>query len=89
MKLDSSQRNQIASYKITIEGYRRDLDRLKEEKKRQSEYYARMIKSASTQDSKRSYRQTKISTINGINNRIESKKRQIDQYKTYIKNIRS
>jgi hypothetical protein len=32
MKLSSSQRNQNASYKISIEGYRRDLDRLKQEK---------------------------------------------------------
>jgi hypothetical protein len=33
MPLTQSQRNQIASYKVQIEGYRKDLQRLKDDKK--------------------------------------------------------
>jgi hypothetical protein len=33
MPLSQSQRNQITSYKIRIEGYRKDLQRIKDDKK--------------------------------------------------------
>ena len=35
MALTQSQRNQIASYKVQIEGYRKDLQNLKDQKKKQ------------------------------------------------------
>ncbi len=89
MPLSKSQRNQIASYKIQIEGYRKDLQRLKDDKKSKSEYYANMIKNTKDPNSKRSYRQSKISAINNIVNSIESKKKDIERIKGYIKNIRN
>ena len=88
MPLTESQRNQIASYKIQIEGYRKDLNRMKEDKKNKSEYYASLIKNTKDANSKRSYRQSKISAINSIVNQMESKKRDIERVKDYIKNIR-
>jgi hypothetical protein len=88
MPLSQSQRNQITSYKIQIEGYRKDLQRLKDDKKSKSEYYANMIKNTKDQNSKRSYRQSKISAINNFVNSIESKKKDIERIKGYIKNIR-
>jgi hypothetical protein len=88
MALTPSQRNQIASYKIQIEGYRKDLQRYKDDKKKKSEYYANMIKNTKDPNSKRSYRQSKISAINNIVNSIESKKRDIERVKGYIKSIR-
>lgn len=88
MPLSESQRNQIASYKIQIEGYRKDLQRLKDEKKSKSEYYANMIKGTNDPNSKRSYRQSKISAINSIVNSMEAKKKEIERVKGYIKSIR-
>ena len=44
MALTQSQRGQIASYKIQIEGYRKNLQTLKDQKKRTSEDYANRIK---------------------------------------------
>lgn len=88
MPLTPSQRSQIASYRIQIEGYRKDLHSLREEKRRQSEYYSNCIRNTKDPNSKRSYRQSKISSINSINDRIDSKKRQIESVKEYIKRIR-
>jgi hypothetical protein len=88
MPLTQSQRNQIASYKVQIEGYRKDLQRLKDDKKSKSEYYANMIKNTRDPNSKRSYRQSKINTINNIVNSIEAKKRDIERLKGYIKSIK-
>ena len=89
MALTQSQRNQIANYKIQIEGYRKDLQRLKDDKKRKSEYYAAAIKNTKDPNSKRTYRQSKISEINRIVNQMESKKSEIERIKQYIQNIRS
>jgi predicted RNase H-like nuclease (RuvC/YqgF family) len=89
MPLTESQRNQIASYKIQIERYRADLQRLKDEKKRKSEHYANMIRNAQSSDGKRSYRQTKISTINSLVNQMESKKRDIERLKANIASIKN
>jgi hypothetical protein len=88
MPLTQSQRNSIASYKVQIEGYRKDLQRLKDDKKSKSEYYATMIKNTKDANSKRSYRQSKINSINSIVNQIEYKKKEIERVKVYIKNIR-
>ena len=88
MSLTESQRNQIASYKIQIEGYRKDLHRMREDKKSKSEYYASLIKNTKDPNSKRSYRQSKISAINSIVNQMESKKREIERVKDNIKSIR-
>ena len=89
MALSQSEKNQIASYKVQIEWYRKDLHNLKENKKRTSESYSNMIKSTSDSNSKRSFRQSKINAINNINNSIESKKNDIQRVQEYIKNIRS
>jgi hypothetical protein len=89
MALTQSQRNQIASYKIQIEGYRKSLQNLKDQKKRTSEDYAYKIKNANDPNSKRSYRQSKINAINTIVNNIESKKKDIERVKEYIQRIKS
>jgi predicted RNase H-like nuclease (RuvC/YqgF family) len=88
MPLSESQRNQIASYKIQIERYRADLQRLKDDKKKKSEHFANMIRNAQSSDSKRSYRATKISTINSLVNQIEGKKRDIERLKANIASIK-
>jgi hypothetical protein len=88
MPLTESQRNQIASYKVQIERYRADLQRLKDDKKKKSEHYANMIKNAQTSDGKRSYRATKISTINSLVNQMEAKKRDIERLKANIASIK-
>jgi len=88
MPLSESQRNQKASYKIQIEGYRKDLQRLKDDKKNKSEYYANLINGTKDPNSKRSYRQSKITAINSIVNQIESKKKDIERVKGYLKSIR-
>jgi GTP1/Obg family GTP-binding protein len=88
MALSQTQRNQIASYKIQIEGYRKDLQRYKDEKKRVSEQYASMIKNTSDANNKRSYRQTKIGRVNSIVSQIESKKKDIERINGYIKSIK-
>lgn len=88
MALTQSQRNSIASYRVQIEGYRKNLDRLREDKRSKSAYYANLIKGTKDQNSKRSYRQSKISAINSIVNQIESVKRDIDRVKGYIKSVR-
>jgi hypothetical protein len=88
MALTPSQRNQIASYKVQIEGYRKDLQSLKEKKKQTSESYANMIKGTKDANTKRSYRQSKITAINNIVNYIEAKKKEIERVKGYIKGIR-
>ena len=88
MPLNQSQRNQIASYKIQIEGYRKNLQTLKDQKKRTSEDYANRIKNTKDANSKRSYPQSKINALNTIVNNIESKKKDIERIKEYIKRIK-
>ena len=88
MPLSESERNRIASYKIEIERYRKDLHSLKEQKKQKAASYANMIKSTNDPNSKRSYRQSKISAINSLVNQIESKKRDIERVKGYIAAIK-
>jgi hypothetical protein len=88
MALTESQRNQIARYKIQIEGLRRDLQRLKDQKKQKSDYYSNLIKRTKDASQKRSYRQSKISAVNSIVNQIESKKKSIDRVKDSIASIK-
>ncbi len=88
MALTQSQRNSIASYKTRIEGVRKELDRLKENKKRKTEYYANLIKNTKDSNQKRTHRQSKINAMNSFVNQIESKKREIERYKASIKNIK-
>jgi hypothetical protein len=88
MPLTQSQRNQIANFKVRIESVRKDLQRLKDDKKRKSEYYRTMIKNTKDPNSKRSYRQSKINAINSIVNQMESKKKEIERLKENIKNIK-
>lgn len=88
MPLTQSQRNQIATYKVRIEGLRKDIQSLMEQKKRTSADYSHRIKSTSDQKLKRTYRQNKITALNGLVNRIESKKQEIEHLKGYLKNIR-
>jgi chromosome segregation ATPase len=89
MALTQSQRNQIASYKIQIEGYRKNLQTLKDQKKRTSEDYANRIKNTKDANSKRSYIQSKISALNTIVNNIESKKKDIERIKEYIQRVKA
>ena len=88
MALTESQRNQIASYKNQIEGYRKDLQILKDQKKRASDNYSYNIKSTKDPNSKRSFLQSKISSNNNYVNQIESKKKQIEYIKGNIKSIK-
>ena len=48
MPLTQSQRNQISNFKVRIESVRKDLQRLKDDKKRKSEYYRTMKKTQKT-----------------------------------------
>jgi seryl-tRNA synthetase len=88
MPLTPSERNQVASYKIQIESYRKDLQNLKDRKKSRSEHFANAIKNTKDPNSKRSYRQSKISEINSIVGQIERKKADIDRIKGYIANLK-
>ena len=83
MALSQSQRNQIASYKVQILGYKKNIQTLKDQKKRTSEDYANRIKNTKHPNSKRTYKQSKIKAINSIVNNIESKKKDIERVKEY------
>lgn len=88
MPLTQSQRNQIAAYKVQIESYRKQLQRLKDDKKNKNVYYAQMIKNTKDIYNKRTYRQAKINAMSSFTNQIEAKKMDIERIKTHIKNIR-
>ncbi len=85
MALTESQRNQIASYKNQIEGYRKDLQILKDQKKRESDRYSKDIKSKGDRTVKEVMSQFKIITINSYVRQIERKKKQIEDIKGNIK----
>ena len=57
----------------------------REAKKRDNEYYARLIKSATTPSSKASYRKSKIDHAASHDRNIESLKRQIESAKESLK----
>jgi len=88
MALTQYDKDQITRYKIQIEGYRKELENLKKTKKQKSEYWSSMIKNTKDANSKRSYRQSKLSWMNSMDKSIDSKKQQIDRIKDYIANIK-
>lgn len=72
-------------YKKKIIDLRASMQKEKEAKKRDNEYYARLIKSATTPSSKASYRKSKIDHAASHDRNIESLKRQIESAKESLK----
>lgn len=72
-------------YKKKIIDLRASMQKEKDAKKRDNEYYARMIKSATTPSSKASYRKSKIDHAASHDRNIESYKRQIESAKESLK----
>lgn len=66
-------------YQKQIIDLRARMAREKEAMKRDNEYYARLIKNASTPSSKASYRKSKVDKAESHKRNIESIKRQIAQ----------
>lgn len=75
-------------YKKKIIDLRASIAREKEEKKRDNEYYARLIKSASSPSSKASYRKSKIDKAASHDRDIEYYKRQIESAKESLARLR-
>ena len=72
-------------YKRGIVDLRASIAREKEAKKKDNEYYARMIKSASTPSSKASYRKNKIDKAAYHDRQVEYYKKQIESTKESLK----
>lgn len=72
-------------YKKRIIDLRASIAKEKEAKKKDNEYYARMIKSASLPSSKAGYRKNKIDRAASHDRNIESYKRQIESAKDSLK----
>lgn len=72
-------------YKKKIIDLRAKLQKEKEAKKRDNEYYADLIKRASSPTSKATYRKSKIDHAASHDRAIESIKRQIDSAKESLK----
>ena len=72
-------------YKKRIIDLRASMQKEKEAKKRDNEYYARMIKSATSPSTKASYRKSKIDHAASHDRNIESLKRQIESAKESLK----
>lgn len=72
-------------YKKKIIDLRASLQKEKDAKKRDNEYYARMVKNASTPSSKATYRKSKIDHAASHDRNIESIKRQIESAKESLK----
>jgi hypothetical protein len=72
-------------YKRRIVDLRASIAREKEAKKKDNEYYARMIKSASTPSSKASYRKNKIDKAAYHDRQVEYYKKQIESTKESLK----
>lgn len=75
-------------YRKKIIDLRASIAREKEEKKRDNEYYARLIKSASSPSSKASYRKSKIDRAASHDRDIEYYKRQIEDAKSSLARLR-
>ena len=75
-------------YKKKIIDLRAQIAREKEEKKRDNEYYARLIKGATSPSSKASYRKSKIDHAASHDRRIESLKRDIQSAQDALKRLR-
>ncbi|MBO7134194.1 MAG: hypothetical protein J6W06_08560 [Bacteroidales bacterium] len=72
-------------YRKRIIDLRASMQKEKEAKKRDNEYYARLIKSATTPSSKATYRKSKIDHAASHDRNIESLKRQIESAKESLK----
>jgi len=72
-------------YKRRIVDLRASIAKEKESKKKDNEYYARMIKSASTPSSKASYRKNKIDKAAYHDRQVEYYKKQIESTKESLK----
>lgn len=72
-------------YKKRIIDLRASMAKEKEAKKKDNEYYARLIKSASLPSSKASYRKNKIDKAAYHDRNIENYKRQIESAKESLK----
>ena len=72
-------------YKKKIIDLRAKIAKEKEDKKRDNEYYARMIKNASSPSSKASYRKNKIDKAAYHDRQVEYYKRQIESAKESLK----
>jgi hypothetical protein len=75
-------------YKKRIIDLRADIAREKEEKKRDNEYYARLIKSATSPSSKATYRKAKIDKAASHDRDIERYKRQIEDCKEALARLK-
>ena len=71
-------------YKKQMVDLRAKLQKEKEAKKKDNEYYARMVKFSSTPSGKASYRKFKIDRAASHDRQIESIKRQIESCKDCI-----
>lgn len=72
-------------YKKRIIDLRAYIAKEREQKKKDNEYYARMIKGASTPTSKATYRKNKIDKAAYHDRQIENYKRQIERAKESLK----
>lgn len=72
-------------YKRRIVDLRVSIAKEKEAKKKDNEYYARLIKSASTPSSKASYRKNKIDKAAYHDRQVEYYKKQIESTKESLK----
>ena len=72
-------------YRKKIIDLRASLEKEKEAKKKDNEYYGRLIKSASSPSSKATYRKNKIDHAASHDRRIESIKDQIESAKESLK----
>jgi len=75
-------------YKKKIIDLRASLQKEKDAKKRDNEYYAGLIRNSSIPSSKASYRKTKIDRAAAHDRNIESLKRQIESAKESLKRER-
>ena len=75
-------------YKKRIIDLRASIEKEKEAKKRDNEYYSRLIKGASSPSSKASYRKSKIDRAASHDRRIESLKRDIQSAQDALKRLR-
>ena len=76
-------------YRKKIIDLRANLQKEKDAKKRDNEYYARLVKNASTPSNKAIYRKAKVDHAASHDRHIESIKRQIENAKESLKREKS
>ncbi len=74
----------VEYYRKKLIELREDIAKERERKKKDNEYYARLIKNASTPSSKASYRKQKIDKAAYHDRQIESLKRQVENAKVSL-----